>query len=66
MLPSDVPFLETALALLALPFRPVTAGCLSHIICGTYSQCIMPDTRQLPSAKAEGLGSKVSRVPGVK
>ena len=28
MLPSDAPFLETALALLALPFRPVTAGIL--------------------------------------
>jgi len=28
MLPSDAPFLETALALLALPFRPVTAGVL--------------------------------------
>ena len=26
MLPPDAPFLETALALLALPFRPVTAG----------------------------------------
>ena len=26
MLPLDAPFLETALALLALPFRPVTAG----------------------------------------
>ena len=29
MLPSDAPFLETALALLAWPFRPVTAGGLS-------------------------------------
>jgi len=28
MLPSDAPFLETALALSALPFRPVTAGVL--------------------------------------
>jgi len=28
MLPPDAPFLETALALLALPFRPVTAGVL--------------------------------------
>jgi len=28
MLPSDAPFPETALALLALPFRPVTAGVL--------------------------------------
>jgi len=28
MLPSDAPSLETALALLALPFRPVTAGVL--------------------------------------
>ncbi len=28
MLPSDGPFLEPALALSALPFRPVTAGVL--------------------------------------
>jgi len=28
MLPPDAPFLETALALLALPFRPVTARIL--------------------------------------
>jgi len=28
MLPPDGPFLEPALALLALPFRPVTAGVL--------------------------------------
>ena len=28
MLPSDGPFLVPALALLALPFRPVTAGVL--------------------------------------
>jgi len=26
MLPSDTPFLEVALALLALPFRPTTVG----------------------------------------
>ena len=51
MLPSDAPFLETALALLALPFRPVTAGCLFHIICGKYSQCVMPDTRKKPRPK---------------
>ena len=31
MLPSDAPFLETALALLALPFRPVTAGSCSTL-----------------------------------
>jgi hypothetical protein len=48
MLPSDAPFLETALALLASPFRPVTAGCLVHSICGKYSQCVMPDTRSNP------------------
>jgi len=29
MLPSDAPFLGTALALSALPFRPVTAGVFS-------------------------------------
>jgi hypothetical protein len=41
--------------LLALPFRPVTAGCLSHIICGTYSQCIMPDTRKDPGPEGPAL-----------
>jgi hypothetical protein len=55
MLPSDAPFLETALALLALPFRPVTAGCLSHNICGKYSQCVMPDTRKNPDPEGQAL-----------
>ena len=54
MLPSDAPFLETALALLALPFRPVTAGCLLHIIYGIYSQCVMPDTRKESAPKGRG------------
>jgi hypothetical protein len=53
MLPSDAPFLETALALLALPFRPVTASCLFHIICGTYSRCVMPDTLEDDLSMAE-------------
>jgi hypothetical protein len=35
MLPPDFPFVETALVLLALPIRPVTAGVLS-----------LPDLRQ--------------------
>jgi hypothetical protein len=40
--------------LLALPFRPVTAGCLFHIICGIYSQCVMPDTHESPRRKRAG------------
>jgi hypothetical protein len=39
--------------LLALPFRPVTAGCLSHNICGKYSQCVMPDTRKNPDPEGQ-------------
>jgi hypothetical protein len=41
--------------LLALPFRPVTAGCLSHNICGKYSQCVMPDTRKNPDPEGQAL-----------
>jgi hypothetical protein len=44
MLPSDAPFLETALALLALPFRPVTAGCLFHFLCGNYTASVSCQT----------------------
>ena len=43
MLPSDVPFLETALALSALPFRPVTVGCLFQEFLGTlFTNCTYP------------------------
>ena len=56
MLPSDAPFLETALALLALPFRPVTAGSLPHSMCGPCSQCVMPDTRKNPTPEGPALG----------
>ena len=54
MLPPDAPFLETALALLALPFRPVTAGVspvaaglpptLLHP-CQKFGVCVMPGAR---------------------
>jgi hypothetical protein len=48
MLPSDIPFLDNALALLALPFRPVTAGVLYLPACRQKcSQCAMPGTRKL-------------------
>jgi len=43
MLPPDGPFLEPALALLALPFRPVTAG----VLLPAYS----PEGRRLRHAR---------------
>jgi len=55
MLPLDGPFLEPALALSALPFRPVTAG--------DFTSSLSPEERRLrharrtsaTSGKAEGL-----------
>jgi len=44
MLPSDAPFLETALALLALPFRPVTAGVL-------LLPALLPEARPMRHAR---------------
>ena len=62
MLPPDAPFLETALALLALPFRPVTAGVspvsagllptLRHP-CQKFGVCVMPGARERFSFQTE-------------
>jgi len=52
MLPPDGPFLEPALALLALPFRPVAAGLLPAplLLSWDVSKCAMPGTRQITTA----------------
>jgi hypothetical protein len=52
MLPSDGPFLGPALALLALPFRPVTAGDFTSSPLGQKTGvCIMPGARWDPPVK---------------
>jgi hypothetical protein len=51
MLPSDTPFLGTALALLALPFRPATAGVLlpaAFLVSWKASECVMPGAHKPP------------------
>jgi hypothetical protein len=62
MLPPDGPFLEPALALSALPFRPVTAGVLPayrRVYFQLYSQkvgvCVMPGARQITTPRGGGL-----------
>jgi hypothetical protein len=46
MLPSDVPFLETALALLALPIRPIKPGVLSlPALRQKLVEWVMPDAQ---------------------
>ena len=53
MLPPDGPFLEPALALLALPFRPVAAGLLPAplLLSWDVSKYAMPGTHQQPPVK---------------
>jgi hypothetical protein len=52
MLPSNSLFPDTALALLVLPFRLVTAG-LFPALWPNFSARAMPGTRQVPPAKPE-------------
>ena len=71
MLPPDAPFLETALALLALPFRPVTAG-VSPVSAGllptplarsSASASCQAHVKAVAEASASGLIRKIAIDP---
>jgi len=59
MLPPDGPFLAPALALLALPFRPVTAGVLLPVPSRKVGVCIMPGAHELPRSKLRGIKKQI-------